>query len=98
MSPGTDFSMYQKVANSTISNVSIDHSRANHKTLARTSIELFLPGQADEQSKMNAAKKTPTNSSVETWNPLEQCPDLDNECKTETNFTRAFEGNEEGKQ
>src|SRR5215475_13485671 len=56
MSPGTDFSIYQKVASSTISNVPIDHSRAKHSPPG-SSIERFLLGRADEQSKINAAKK-----------------------------------------
>jgi hypothetical protein len=74
MSPGTDFSMYQKVASSTISNVPIDHSRDNHKTPRRASIEPLCSGQANEQNKCRKKRqqilqyksKIPSNS-AQTW-------------------------------
>src|SRR5215475_1716842 len=56
MNPGTDLSIYQKVASSTISNVPIDHSRAKHGS-PRIAYRAVLAGAADEESKMNAAKK-----------------------------------------
>jgi hypothetical protein len=56
MSPGTDFSMYQKVASSTISNVPIDHSRDNHKNPSPSVYSAVLA--ANEQSKINAVKNS----------------------------------------
>jgi len=91
MSPGTDLSIYQKVASSTISNVPIDHSRAKHRSPG-SCIKRFLLGQADEESKMNAAKKHQQilrhkrrirSSNGQTWT-MSVIP--------ETNFARTFEG------
>jgi hypothetical protein len=91
MSPGTDFSMYQKVASSIMSNVPIDHSRAKHRS-PRIAYRAVLAGAADEESKMNAAKKHQQilghnrrihSSNGQTWTTS---------AIPETNFARTFEG------
>src|SRR5262245_29488872 len=91
MSPGTDFSIYQKVASSTISNVPIDHSRAKHSPPG-SSIERFLLGQADEQSKINAAKKNQQILRYERRIHSSTGQTCTMSVIPETNFTRTFEG------
>ena|SRR5215813_4647380 len=90
MSPGTDFSIYQKVASSTISNVPIDHSLAQHSPPG-SSIERFLLGQADEQSKINAAKKHQQILRHERRIRSSNGQTCTMSVTPETNFTRPFE-------
>jgi|SRR5215510_3919941 len=91
MSPGTDFSIYQKVASSTISNVPIDHSLAQHSPPG-SSIERFLLGQADEQSKINAAEKHQQILSHERRIRSSNGQTCTMSVTPETSFTRPFEG------
>ena len=85
MSPGTDFNMYQKVTSKTKSYVPIA-SMQHVNPFAELNRIVLAQGKRRSRAKQmpdkNVNKIFSTNMKL-----LGHCPDLDNTCKAETNFT-----------